>query len=591
MMTGSKGFPKGTGRKFSGRAKGWLKAGVLAACLAAVCGPVIKAYGAVYVYEDEEDWEDEEEERASSRRAREEEDDGNGPGAGMETDSVILEGPSVDLIPLKEQYHEDYQVYEESLADRFFFYSSVGNGGITHESVILDIPQNLTYTIEVNGVPWEYVPGQPISAYGTYVILLTGIEDSTLPLSEQKEYQAVFRFRIQAKPPKKETEEESKEAASGGIQWKSFAYDGQPIEESSESVFAGSEGILVEDGERLRTGEGLGDTPGEGGQPEGYGNGESQPDPAGSEGSLEGGEVLEGAEGGMKPEEGLEGEGTLADPDGGLSSDAGKEEGFQGEGGGHVGYRPRTQSYDSGLGKYQVTFPDGQTLFSSVPEGYVGAGGVEINAPDGKDGEVLLYRDDELVEHSGAISLTEPGQYRIELSGQPFSCTIAPYLNRDYVYAAPCGMAFVSATLDGEPISLDSERYVLMDKDGAYQFVLEGETGDSLTAGIIRDTAPPEVQVTVKGGTAAIQYLSEDIEEIRLEKDGKIQEGFSGYAVSSPGTYRLTVSDHGGNETSRQFTLTYKVNRYGVFAVALVILLGIGGVVFVIYTKKNVKIR
>lgn len=590
MITGGKGFPKGAGKGFWGRAEGWLKAGMLAACLAAVCVPVIRAYGAVYVYEDEDDWDEEEDERASSRRDREEEDDGNGPGAGMETDSVILEGPSVNLTSLKEQYHEDYQVYEESLADRFFFYSSVGNGGITHESVILDIPQNLSYTMEVNGVPWEYVSGQPISAYGTYVLLLTGIEDSTLPLSEQKEYQAVFRFRIQAKPPKKETEEESKAAASGGIQWKSFTYDGQPIEESAESAFAGAEGGLPEDGERLRT-EGLAGMPGEGGRPEDYGNGESQPESAGLEGSLEEGENLEGAEGEISPKEGLEGEENQPETEGRPSSDAGEEGGFSEEESRSAGYCRRTQSYDPGVGKYRITFPDGQALVSNVPEGYVGAGGVEINVPEGKDGEVLLYRDDELVEHSGTISLTEPGQYRVELSGQPFSCAIVPYLNRDYVYAAPCGTVFASATLDGEPVRLDSERYVLMDKDGVYEFVLEGEAGDSLTARLIRDTAPPDVQVTVKGGTAAIQYLSEDIEEIRLEKDGKIQEGFSGYAVSSPGTYRLTVLDHGGNETVCRFTLKYKVNRYGIFAVVMVILLGVGGAVFVIHTKKNVKIR
>lgn len=150
----------------------------------------------------------------------------------IETNSVILDEPLVNQVTLKEQYNEDYRVYEESIADVFFFYSNVGNGGITHESVFLDIPQNLSYTIEMNGVPWDYIPGQPISNYGTYVVRLTGIEDENVPLYEQKEYQAVFRFRIQQKPPK-ETEESREVAveagAPAGMEWQSYTYDGSPV--------------------------------------------------------------------------------------------------------------------------------------------------------------------------------------------------------------------------------------------------------------------------------------------------------------------------------------------------------------------------
>ena len=159
-----------------------LALGLAAALVVSLARGGITSQGAVFVYDD----------RESS----------GGPGAATaETDSTVLTGPYVEQVTLQERYHEEYKVYEESMADLFFFYASVGNGGITHEAVTLDIPQNISYTMEMDGLPYAYQSGQPVGAYGTYVVRLTGIEDETVPFYEQKEYRAVFRFRIQAKPP------------------------------------------------------------------------------------------------------------------------------------------------------------------------------------------------------------------------------------------------------------------------------------------------------------------------------------------------------------------------------------------------------
>ncbi len=61
--------------------------------------------------------------------------------------------------------------------------------------------------------------------------------------------------------------------------------------------------------------------------------------------------------------------------------------------------------------------------------------------------------------------------------------------------------------------------------------------------------------------------------------------------IDRPGQYRLTVTDEAGNVASSQFVVRYRVDRYGVFAVVLVILLFTAGAVFVIHTKRTVKIR
>ncbi len=585
--------------------RGWIKVSVLAAVLTmqtALGGMV--SHAVVYVYEDDE----EEDDRlpfgrsstsgsstgstSTGRSTRNVEIGLNGGADGwdeIETNSVILDEPLVNQVTLKEQYHEDYRVYEESMADVFFFYSNVGNGGITHESVFLDIPQNLSYTIEMNGVPWDYIPGQPISDYGTYVVRLTGIEDENVPLYEQKEYQAVFRFRIQQKPPK-ETEESREVAveagAPAGMEWQSYTYDGRPLEEESEErqdVFRVS-GAANGQSEEVKeeSGESLEDNMAASGSREGLEENEeglagNEEGLAGNEESLGNEELAEGAQDGSDSQEGRNeesGEGGKAEP-GSINN----------------GFISRTQDYDAASKRYHVTFSDGLELVSNVPEGYIGPDAVEVSvSPAGRE-SLVLYRDDEPIDYVHGDSFTEPGHYRLEVNGQPWSCTIASYLKEASVFAAPAGLRFTSAVLNGEPLELSSDRYVWLEEDGAYQFVLEGENGAVLHTGLAKDSEPPQVEVKLKGGNATIQYLSEDIEEILLERDGEAVEGFSGYSVSQPGSYRLVVRDKAGNEAEAKFSLSYRVNRYGIIAVVLLILLAAGGVAFVVHTKRSVRIR
>lgn len=590
--------------------KGWLKLFVLTAALSVqVFSGGMISYGEVYFYE--EDGEEEDDgipirRSSTQRRVQAENEPGseNGPGSEtqaddrIETNSVILDEPLVNQVTLKEQYHEDYKVYEESLADLFFFYSNVGNGGITHESVYLDIPQNLSYTIELNGAAWDYIPGQPISNYGTYVVRLRGIEDTSLPLYEQKEYQAVFRFRIQEKPPEEETRESGEAAveagalagASGGMEWRSYTYDGRPLQEDNESsreVFRvngpadGTDGET--EGETLFSEESKEESREEtkGGEAAETADDRSQEDGGVSSdlfGESESAEdVSEEAE--NKDAENPEGIRTESEEENTRTSDI------------HTGFFPRTQSYDSGSRRYHVTFPDGLELVSNVPEGYIGPDAVEVSvSPAGRE-HLMLYRDDEPVDYVHGENLTEPGHYRLELNGQPWSCTIASYVNDTGVYAAPAGMHLTSAVCNGEPLTLASDRYLWLEEDGSYQFVLEGEDGSLLNTSLAKDSEPPQLEVRLKGGNASIQYLSEDIEEIRLEKDGEVVEGFSGYSISRPGDYCLTVRDKAGNESSSRFKLTYRINRYGIAAGVLAVLLVAAGVAFVIHTKRSVKIR
>jgi len=129
-------------------------------------------------------------------------------------EETVASVPEVKKVDLKETYHELYDVYEESIAGEFFIYANVANGGLTHEPVVIDIPTNIIYTMEKDGVPHAYQSKTQIAPKGTYVLRLTAVANPERPFSEQSEYQSVFRFRIEDEPPVQETEAESLAADS-----------------------------------------------------------------------------------------------------------------------------------------------------------------------------------------------------------------------------------------------------------------------------------------------------------------------------------------------------------------------------------------
>lgn len=499
-----------------------------------------------------------------------------GPGAAPSAaeEQEVTAGPAVHQVTLAEQYHEEYKIYEESINGLFFFYTNVSNGGITDQMVTLDMPQNVFCSVEKDGAEYDYVPGQTFSEYGTYVVRVTAVEDTSVPFSEQKEYRALFRFRIQEKPP-----EETKEGEEGNGLPEGLINDGFGV----MSGFSES-GIWSNGG---NSGTGVGEP----------GLGESMSEslvselesPDASETSA--GESADGgiADGEMTGEEesvgeeNQEGVSESAGADSGeMKADAAETEGMPGA------YRERTQTYDSSRGRYEVVFDNGRTLSSNVPEGYMGPAAVELLV---SEGEGSIFCNDEPLEYAESMSLKEPGYYCLDIDGQKWSFAIASAVGSTDYYMAPAGMEFTGVYFDGEPEKLPAGRYLPMREDGQYQISMTGEAGEVLEVVLRKDTEPPQVAVHVKGGTAQIQYVSDDIEKVILEKNGEIQEGFAGYTIDSPGSYRLTAVDEAGNTSSTEFSLKYQVNMYGIVAVVLVILLIAGGAAFVIHVKRTVKVR
>ncbi len=449
-------------------------------------------------------------------------------------------GPGVTKVSLSERYHEDYKIYEESIEDLFFIYTNVANGGITDEAVSIDIPSNILYTMEKDGMEMEYLSGQKLWARGTYVLRLTAVENPELPLSEQKEYRTVFRFRIQDKPPEAETE-------TNGI-----------VDNAADSLSANSTAVLdLEALEAEAKKEENSKAPSE----------SEKELPVETENGTDG--TQGEADASDKSEENMNSEGSANE----------KAESF------------RSQIYDPMIGKYRVTLENGIELISTVPEGYIGPDSVELTVLGDALPEIKLYRNDELQEFVNGNSLMESGVYRLVADGKTYSFRIVSQASDLEYYPAPAGMRFTGLFLGEEQQNLQSDQLLVMESDGIYTIFMEGDAGDELEVVLRKDTEAPEVQVTVDGGNASIQYLSDDITDIALVKDGTNVDGFHGTIISSPGNYRLTVSDAAGNETVREFALKYQINLYGIAAVFMCILIVIGAAVFVYHTKRNMKIR
>lgn len=107
---------------------------------------------------------------------------------------------------LEETYHEDLKLYEEVFDNGNVFYSNVGNGDIVGGGAYLDIPQNITVKMTVDGVEKPYLNKTVYDEEGTYFFTFTY---QTQTKDEKTIWQSNFRFRIQKNAPLAQTADAS----------------------------------------------------------------------------------------------------------------------------------------------------------------------------------------------------------------------------------------------------------------------------------------------------------------------------------------------------------------------------------------------
>lgn len=483
----------------------------------------------------------------------------NGPGAAQAAlaEDSALAGPKIHEVSMGEKYHSDYDLYEHSIDGKYFIYSNVSNGGITDRPVYVEIPVDVFCTAEKDGVPMDYVSGQMLSARGTYVMRLTAVYDKNVPLSQQEEYRTVFRFRI----------DEKRQDASGAVSGAAGALTRQ-IDGLTGSDTTGilnqiaSESGLAGDDIAAALADQLFSESGESGE-------------AGEEDNAEtaAGNLDETQESAADQGEDSSREGS------GQESDSGQED-REASG--------RSQVYLEDEKMYLVTLENGFTFRSSVPEGMIINQSVAIYP---EEGQYILYRGEEEVSLNERQETAEYGSYRLVSGDYEFTFEINnTYVNRD-TFTAPKGTRISTASFNGNSLDTGEGRLLTMEADGSYLVTLKGDYGEILEVELNRDTEPPAVEVRIEGQTAQISYASKDLASVTLSKNGGEPREFNGFTITETGNYILTVTDRAGNQTLKEFSLRYKINMYGVVAIAAVVTAAAAGAVILIRKKRNLTVR
>lgn len=540
-------------------------AGVMACCLGT------EVYGAVYKDDTALSYSS----RYGAKNQDTDEEEANytsGPGAvkpAAAEEAETVSGPKVRDVTMGESYHEEFQLYEESINGQYFLYSNVANGGLTDEPVFVDIPADLIYTVEKDGVPIPYTSRQRLGEKGTYVMRFTAVYDKTVPLAEQEEYRAVFRFRIDEKPAQTKSSDDIVSGISGMF---GSGIGGIGASGQSGTGASGQDGLPDQSGTAVPGQDGLPDqsgteATGQDGTPDQDGTGISGQDEAGAN-KTETTEDPEAAEAGAQagiPEDGTE---------------ATEPEAPKGK---------RSQVYQADDGMYEIILEDGFTFRSSVPESMITTQPVKLELEEGAG--CKIYQGEEEIETEGAQELNLYGTYRLVSGEYEFAFEISNgYTNQDMFYS-PVGTKITEARFQDAVIEVTDSSLLPMEEDGKYAITMAGDGGERLTVILTRDTAAPEVSVTLQRQQAEISYLAQDIAEITLSKNGKAPETFRGTIITSPGRYTLTVTDRAGNTAETEFRLRFHLNFYAVAAILLVIA-GIAAVVVLLFRKKkNLTVR
>ncbi len=514
---------------------------------------------------------------------------GTGPGSGSgviyQQSEAAMEGPKVEAMELSETYNEVYQIYEESLNKEYYFYSNVGNGGITNKPVELDIPKNLSCSLEKDGEEIPYVPGSPIYDFGSYMLRIAVASDPTKPFQNQTIYRTTFRFRIQEKPP----QTEPATAAAPVIQpsqVENVFVPGVPNKDlPSESISdEGARDFSYDEFNSLFGQQ----TTAQSTEEQSFVMETTSFEEEETEPSLE-----------DETEPSLESE---TESSGSRAQDNGKflvGAGF-------------TSRYDRAERVYRHELLTGTTFATSVPNGMITNNSVQAPVKEGVN--YALYKDGELVDnYTPGQTIVEPGSYILFISESTVDFTNAygrdrriPFhfrildseVNDLCLFPVPQGLHFTKVKYNGgeapEGVLMGDTVHFLF--DGTYDVTMQGEEGE-LTTTITTDTLPPVFAVQTVPNLASVIYANEAPTNVvrselylgeRLtsgDEDRIVQE------VTRAGNYTLAIYDRAGNMSWQQFSVKYRVNTAAVIAILLVIALVVGLVLFLRRINKSINVR
>lgn len=461
---------------------------------------------------------------------------------GIETE-VSYTGPtaleSSLQVTLYEKYNQEYGLYEESMGDMFFFYSNVGNGSFSSKPVMLDIPENVNYELEKNGVVIPYLASQEIAEVGNYVLRLTGVYEAT-------SYSATFRFTIRT-PEIEQTEETAQTEPLADEQSVTDAEESLVIDENDEIDTEHIKESIEEQGNALESDENIIALAGA-----------SSASKTGFSQALD--IVTQTYRLSMV-------NGTIVKsnvPSGAIVNNAVNIEIPEGV---TATVKKDGEEYEfAGLnfeepGFYKISFYESSMTFSMVYAEEKDYPFITFRIVDGPVNDISMFNSPRGMH---ITNVTVDGEYVFDRN------------------------AILESNLTADEPEAEYLDYYWMKEDGVYGFTL-ADDGDNIsyTVSITRDTQAPTFNANIKNSVLSLEYLCDDIESYYLEKDGIPVESFSPLSIQGKGSYVYSIKDKAGNETTITFSLGNSINSASIVAVILIIVV-LGFVGFVVRASQTV---
>lgn len=450
-------------------------------------------------------------------------------GSGQIEDGVMPGTASPSQVSIYEKYNSDFELYEESISDMFFFYSNVSNGSMSAGPVSLEFPSNLTYEFQKDGAGYNYTNKTQITEQGNYLVRVKGIYND-------REYVGTFRFSIREMPKDEEPEEIQDDFNPEDLTEEDLLDMEDEIDE--EDLMERANASLDElDAENPEENAAFDYDMTETGLTESYNSFVG----LFSYYLFSGTEIQSSVQNGAV----INGTVSLTVPD---------EVEYTVFVNGEETENPEKRFSDPGF--YRIVFKEPESL------------DFNMSYQSEKDYPYLHFR------------IVGKAVNDMEVFNAPKNAKITSvYFNNE-------------AVLEGteeEPVSLD---FYQMPEDGAYSFkIFSSVTGRTETVNVTKDTKAPGMSIGIKNGTASIKYSADDLAEFALWKNGELVSAFNPSTIKGKGSYELYVTDYAGNTTGVKFTLKNAVNFGSIAAILLFLAIIAAGYVLVRRTKSVIRVR
>lgn len=265
---------------------------------------------------------------------------------------------------------------------------------------------------------------------------------------------------------------------------------------------------------------------------------------------------------------------------------------------------------DDDPGKREVSV--GDAVYDKLTRRYcysVGDSAVEMNLPAGvvttstisivvpKGIKARFYRDGTELSDLNPEAIQDAGKYVAYFGNSDELClrfTIVKQLTGAISsYQMPSGFHIVSAKLDGEDLSFDSN-FVDMSEEGAYEIRYTcSNTGVTHGLNVTLDHTPPTLKLeAVKDG-----YADGPVDISDLEKDAEIAVYLNDSAIpysdtlTRSGSYRIRMRDKAGNYNEYQFAIRIYFDFNSIAFIALVVAVAAGVTAYLIHARKHLRVR